>query len=229
MAFWNREKPYDRTRILAAAEKARSRGRIRKAITHYRQILAVDPADAHVNGRIGALLAKVGEPGAALQAFETAAQTLIRNGFRDRSVAVYLQAVEVLPQEERLWTRIAELNQERGRVADAVKTLMKGAQQLGKVKGRRGQAVGLLERALALEPFHLQATLNLGRLLGKEGRKEEALRRLEALLRHHPEKVHAAIRKAQFQLAPGVGTLWRWFRAGRLRSQPTLPPSVAPR
>ncbi len=229
MAFWNREKPYDRTRILDAAEKARSRGRNRKAISEYRKVLAVDPADPHVNARIAPLLAKEDEHEAALKAFETGAESFMTKGFRDKGVAVYLQAAAVLPYEERLWTRIAELNSERGRKADAVNALVRGADHMKRNKSHRLKAISLLERALHMEPFHLHASLNVAQLLAKEGRKQDALVRLEALAQNHGGAALKKIRGAQFRIAPGPITLWRWFKAGRERSSNTLPSSVAQR
>ncbi len=223
MAFWNRKQPYDRTRILEAAEKARSRGRSRKAISEYRKILAVDPADAQVNARLALLLAKVGQLEAAAKAFETGAESFIAKGFVEKALAVYVQAAEVFPTDERLWTRIAELTSERGRRADAVNALLKGAAHLGRKKPHRPRALGLLEHALELEPMHLQATLQLAQVLAREGRKQDGLDRLEALARSMTGPSLKQLRRAQFWLAPGPGSLWRWFRAGR--GQPSQKPS----
>ena len=54
--FW-RKKAYDRSAVLDAADKARGRGRVRKAIAGYSQILAQDPNDHQVHARIAPLLA----------------------------------------------------------------------------------------------------------------------------------------------------------------------------
>lgn len=222
MAFWNSKKPYDRTRILDAAEKARSRGRNRKAIAEYRKILAVDANDPQVNARIAPLLAKEHQREAGLKAFETGAEAFINKGFADKGLAVYMQAVAVFPGEEKLWTRVAQLTAERGRKADAVNALIKGAESLSRDKAQRPRALGLLDRALKMEPFHVNATLRQAELLAKEGRKQEGLEKLERLTQHTGGPSLKKIRAAQFKLAPGFGTFWRWFRAGKSRAQPKL-------
>src|SRR2546426_9394837 len=47
--FWRRS--YDRGKTLAAAEKARSRGRVRKAVRCYLKVLEHDPADHVVRSK----------------------------------------------------------------------------------------------------------------------------------------------------------------------------------
>lgn len=228
MAFWNRKKPYDRTRILEAAEKARSRGRARKAIAEYRKILAVDPSDAQVNARIAPLLAREGEPEAAARAFEAGAQSFLMKGFVDKAIAVYAQAAAVFPWDERLWTRIAELNFDRGRKADAANALLKGAQYMARHTKHRPRAVALLQRALRVDPTHLQATLLMADVLAKDGRKQQALKGLEALAAKSAGPALRQIRRAQFFISPTPAALWRWIKSGRGRSAPKLPSSASP-
>ncbi|MFZ5468907.1 MAG: tetratricopeptide repeat protein [Myxococcota bacterium] len=214
MAFWNKKpEPYNRTRILDAAEKARSKGSRKKAIALYQEILAKDPNDAQVNARIAPLLHRVGKTEDAEKAFGLAAQSFVDKGFIDKALAVYAQAVELFPLDPRLWKRVGELTMERGRKADAVKALMQGAQQLTRKKPSREAALLLLEQAVGYDPFHLEATFALGRLLKRLGRKDEGMQRLEALQASLAGPARRRVRRAQFYLSPGFGTLWRWLWA----------------
>lgn len=220
MAFWNRKAVYDRTRVLEAAEKARSRKRTGKAISEYKKILAVDPDDAHVNGRVAPLLFKQGKKDEAAQAFARAARVLDEKGFADKALAVYVQAASHFPLDEKLWSQAASMSVERGRRGDAVKYLVQGAGHLDRSRDHRQQAVVLLERALALDPYHLSATLALARVLGRTGRKKDALARLENLVSQAGGAGLKQVRAAQFRLSPTPASLWRWLTAGRVKRLP---------
>ncbi|MCE9667051.1 tetratricopeptide repeat protein [Myxococcus stipitatus] len=220
MAFWNRQAVYDRTQVLEAAEKARGRRRIGKAISEYKKILAVDPDDAHVNSRVAPLLFKKGLKDEAARAFSRAARVFSEKGFADKALAMYVQAATHFPLDDKLWSQAAGISSERGRRGDAVKYLMQGASHLARPKGYRQQAVVLLERALELDPHHLGATLALARVLGRMGRKKDGLARLENLASQLGGPALKQVRAAQFRLSPTPASLWRWLTAGRRKQLP---------
>src|SRR5439155_13870982 len=78
--FWQRS--YDRGKTLAAAEKARSRGRVRKAVRCYLKVLEHDPADHVVRSKLAPLLAKVGRWDEARQNFDKAAAGYLNDAAR---------------------------------------------------------------------------------------------------------------------------------------------------
>jgi tetratricopeptide (TPR) repeat protein len=80
-------KPYIRARVLEKADRARGRGRLKKAIAGYRQVLQADPKDAAVHGKIAPLLARTGQPSEALASFEAAARIHLDAGFSDRALS----------------------------------------------------------------------------------------------------------------------------------------------
>jgi len=209
MAFW-RKKPYDRAEILAAADKARAQGRIRKAVAGYRKVLAVDPNDVAVHGKIAPLLARRHEPEEALRSFQFAAQGHLKAGFQDRALAVYVQAAAHFPEEAWIWDEIARLHLLRGRRADAVNALLDGGTRLGRQVRPKG--IALLRKALEIEPWHLEATLALGRLLRKSGEAVEALDLLEDLVARVRGKGRRRVRRAIFGMSPTPGNAWRWLR-----------------
>ena len=47
--WFKRQKPYSRTKILEAAGKAQSKGKLKKAIAKYQILLKVDPEDHEVS------------------------------------------------------------------------------------------------------------------------------------------------------------------------------------
>ncbi len=211
MAFW-RKKPYDRTQTLAQAEKARGQGRTDKAIKLYRAVLAKEPNDAVVHGKIAPLLARRKKlRGEALASFRLAAQGQLKAGFTDRAIALYVQAAALFPLETELWEEIARLDQVRGRRADAIDALMEGAGHLGKTKPTRPEAARLLRKALEMEPWHLEATLRLARRLAKDREKEEALALLEDIAGRVRGRGRRRVRRAIFRISPNPANAWRWL------------------
>jgi tetratricopeptide (TPR) repeat protein len=207
------QKPYDRSTTLQAAEKARARGKKSKAIAEYRKVLAHDPHDAVVHGKIAPLLAQTEQLDEAWTSFVQAAQGQIHKGFVDRAIALYQQAALFFPQSVDVWETIARLHQEQGRRADCVKVLMDGQKHFVAERRDWPVAMNLLRRVLAMEPMHVQATLVLARLLKKTGERAEALRLVETLLPRVGGKAKRALLKARFGLKPSLRGLWHWLRA----------------
>lgn len=211
MAFW-RKKPYDRSQTLAEAEKARGQGRTGRAIRLYRTVLAKEPNDAVVHGKIAPLLARRRKlRGEALASFRLAAQGQLKAGFTDRAIAVYVQAAAFFPLETELWEEIAKLDQTRGRRADAIGALLEGAEHLRKAKATRQEGARLLRKALELEPWHLEATLHLARLLARDREKQEALALLEDIAGRVRGRGRRRVRRAIFRISPTPGNAWRWM------------------
>ena len=211
MAFW-RKKPFDRSQTLAEADKARGQGRTDKAIKLYRAVLAKEPNDTVVHGKIAPLLARRKKlRGEALASFRLAAQGQLKAGFTDRAVALYVQAAAFFPLESELWEEISRLEQVRGRRADAIAALIEGAGHLGKTKRTRSEAARLLRRALEVEPWHLETTLRLARFLAGGREKEEALALLEDIAGRVHGKGRRRVRRAIFRISPTPANAWRWL------------------
>jgi tetratricopeptide (TPR) repeat protein len=209
--FWRR-KPYSRTETLAAADKARGRGRIAKAIAGYQKVLAVHPDDLAVHAKVAPLLARRGRRDEALASFRLAAEGQEKAGFPDRALSLLAQASERYPDVEPLWGDMARLQLLRGRRADAVVALVRGG---GRLLGTPHRDVGerLLRRALQLEPWQLDGTLLLARTLWRLDRRTEALELLDGLALVVRGPALRAARRLAFRLRPTPVRLWRWLRA----------------
>lgn len=210
--MFRRRRRFDRTELLAAAERARLRGRRRKAVALYREVLAVHPEDLAANGRVAPLLADCGEREAALESFRRAAAGHERAGFADRALSVLGQATDRFPEEEQLWDEVARLHLFRGRRADAAAALARGGAAL---LSRRALAPAerMLGRARGIEPWHPEASLLLARVLGRVGRAGEALQLLDGLAARAGGRTRARAHRAAFRLSPTPRRLWRWLLA----------------
>ena len=205
--FWR--KPYNRTSTLAAADKARGRGRVRKAIAGYSKVLQNQPNDYQVHARLAPLLAKVRRWEDSRKSFHAAGEGYLAAGFADKAVAVWTMAAQHFPEDVPYWERIANELVKRGHKADAIRTLLQGRHQL-RLRFQRPLAIQLLEQVLVLEPSHFDATLDLVRLLRLEGQRPKAEKLLTDLSRDVRGPKLRRIRTAQFRLSPGFRTFLAW-------------------
>lgn len=206
------KKAYDRSETLARAAKAEGKRQRKKAIVEYRRVLEQEPDNPVVLTKLAGLLAKTRQPEEACKKFLAAAEVYEKQAFDDKALATYAQAAALLPARADLWEQIAKLNVKRGRPADAIRALRDGAaHQRG--RKRRANAVRLLREAVRIEPWHFEATLELARLLRKQGKRADARKLYEGLCAHKRGVQLRKARGAWFRMSPTPANAWRWLRA----------------
>ena len=205
-----KKKTWDRTELLAQADKSRTRGRRRRAISLYLKLLEQDPNDVTVHGKVAPLFAAEGMGPEAMASFRAAAAGHAAAGFADRGIAMLRQAADHFPEDESLWTEVANLHIQRGRRGDAGAALVAGGEKL--LDGRyRSIGAKVLRRALEIEPWNVQATLLLAKTLAWERRRKEAVALLEGLARRTGGEARNPARRLAFRFSPTPGRLWRWL------------------
>ncbi|MFQ5989562.1 MAG: tetratricopeptide repeat protein [Candidatus Methylomirabilales bacterium] len=207
-----RGKSYDRFDILAAAEKARSKGRLRKAIAEYRKVLDVDPDDHVIHGKVAPLLAERKRLDEAWSSFVAAGDGYNQHGYINQAVSIYTQAARYLPRKREVWETIARLQEERGLPADGVKALLDGTRYFRR-RDDRPEALHLLRLACKIQPWHFEATFLLAKVLAKAGDKGEAQELLTELAERVQGRNRRRARAALFRMSPSLGAAWHWVRA----------------
>ncbi|HEY6101397.1 MAG TPA: tetratricopeptide repeat protein [Anaeromyxobacter sp.] len=205
-------RPKTRADIVAAADRARARGRVKKAVAGYRKALESDPTDPSLNVKLAPLLARLGDAEGGAHCFRAAAKRHLDAGFMDRAAAVNVAATGVFPLDAGFRLEVSRLNLLRGRKQDAVQALLDGGRAQAKAR-RLDVALSLLGKALEVEPWHLEASLALAPLLARSGQPEAARKLVDGLLRRYRGPALARVRWLAFRLWPGLGTFWRWLRA----------------
>lgn len=208
--FFLRAKPYDRKSCLEAAAKAQERGRLKKAVSHYRQALEADPDDHFVHAKVAPLLAQMKKFEEAWESFKAAASNHFAAGFGNKAIGIYSQAARFMPRNPEVWEAMANVYVQQGRRADAVATLYKGHGFFthGPDKDR---AVVMLRKAFALEPWNFGVTFDLAKLVKKQD-PVEALGLLEGLSSRSTGAELRKVRSAMFRAEPSVTMAWQWLK-----------------
>jgi len=220
MGWFDRKRPYDRTRILDAAAQARTRKKRKKAVALYRQVLAVERNNAELHARIAPLLAEIGQHFDAWVSFRIAARACLRKGRGDKALAVYREAAGHLPREIQVWQAIARLQVKRNKRREAVEALLEGVCQF-RSRGYRPEAIHLLRHADEIEPWNFEVVSKLARLLAKSDQPEETRRLLEGLETRTDGERLRRVYAAQFRLDGDLRYAWLWLRAAVRREPET--------
>jgi tetratricopeptide (TPR) repeat protein len=211
-ALLGRKRRYDRSRLLTDAASAQRKGKLRKAVDLYREVLAVEPGNVDLERKLAPLLAKTKQREEAWASYKRAAEGLAQHGMLDQAVGVYREGAQHLPRQGELWLALANLEVKRGRKPDAVQALLHGAAKL-RARKDRALAIRLLERARELEPGAFEVGFELAGRLAGAGKRERALQLLEQLAARKSGRVLRRVRGRQHRIAPGPAAAWRWIRA----------------
>ena len=212
MGFIRRRLDYDRKRLLSEAEKARTRGRRRRAISLYRRILAAEPHDAYLHARLAPLLAATGERFDAWQSYRRAAQTQLRNQFCGEALALYREAAKLLPMEIEAWQWVAKLEMRSERREAAIAALLEGRKKF-RSRRRRPEAIALLRQARSIDEWRVDIVLDLARLLRRSRQTPEAQWILGQLAERVSGRDLRIVRGAQWRIEPSLKHSWNWIRA----------------
>jgi tetratricopeptide (TPR) repeat protein len=225
----------DREEILEQASRARSRRQWRRAIALYRQVLAVEPNSVEIHERLAPLLAATRQDFDAWNSYRAVAHAALREGREDRAIAVFREASRALPQEIQAWQGLARLLVRQSEPDAAIEVLLEGSRNF-RSKFSRPQAIHLLRRARAIDPWHFETVLELALHLGHADQQIEASMLLEGLAERCQERQLRRVRAAAVSVAPGPRSLMRWFTSWRGRGEPLLelaapmsPPAVRER
>jgi tetratricopeptide (TPR) repeat protein len=205
-------RPDVRRRLLDDANRARHRRQDRRAIALYRALLLEDPRNVDVALRVAPLLATHGEAFEAWQLYRMAATELNRARRYDACLAALRDACRCVPHEYDAWRLRAELEQKLGREQDAYDTLLEGARRFDRPDGAT-QAIALLTRARAIEPWDAEVALDLARLYARTGMTESALGLLASLAPRVGGRALRRVRGLQWRITLSFYHAGRWLLA----------------
>jgi tetratricopeptide (TPR) repeat protein len=110
---------FEKAKVIKAAEKFLSQGKISAAIKEYRQIMKHDPDDLTTLNMLGDLLARAGEKDEAADCFLRIAEHYREREFRLKAIAMYRKVEKLKPRDPVIARELGDLYAAHGLVADA--------------------------------------------------------------------------------------------------------------
>src|SRR2546428_10629842 len=100
---------FEKAKVLKAAEKFLSQGKINAAIKEYRQIIKYDADDLTALNMLGDLLAREGEKNEAIECFSRIAEHYREQEFTLKAIAMYRKIEKLNPRDPDTANKLAEL------------------------------------------------------------------------------------------------------------------------
>jgi tetratricopeptide (TPR) repeat protein len=164
---------FEKGKVLKAAEKFLSQGKINAAIKEYRQITENDPDDLTALNMLGDLLARVGEKDDAIFCFSRIAEHYRDQDFRLKAIAMYRKIEKLSPGDSQTAKTLADLYAAQGLLVDARVQYLVVADAYSRA-GQTKQALKVLHKIADLDPHNTDIRLKLAAGYLQEGMQAEA-------------------------------------------------------
>lgn len=164
---------FEKGKVLKAAEKFLSQGKINAAIKEYRQIVENDPDDFTALNMLGDLLTRAGEKEEAIFCFSRIAEHYRDQEFRLKAIAMYRKIEKLNPGDPKTARTLADLYAAQGLLVDARVQYLVVADAHSKA-GQTKHALRVLHRIADLDPHNTDIRLKLADGYLKEGMQPEA-------------------------------------------------------
>ncbi len=164
---------FEKAKVIKAAEKFLSQGKINAAIKEYRQIIAHDGDDLTTLNMLGDLLARAGEKEEAAACFLRIAEHYRNQEFTLKAIAMYRKIDKLTPHDPVIAGELAELYSTQGLIADARTQYLVVADAYTRA-GESKQTLEVLHKIADLDPHNTEIRLKLAAGYLKEHMPAEA-------------------------------------------------------
>jgi len=170
---------FEKAKVIKAAEKFLSQGKINAAIKEYRQIIAHDGDDLTTLNMLGDLLARAGEKEEAASCFLRIAEHYRGQEFTLKAIAMYRKIDKLKPRNPAIAKELAELYSAQGLIADARVQYLVIADAYTRA-GESKQTLAVLHKIADLDPHNTEVRLKLAAGYLKEHMQAEAAKAYSA-------------------------------------------------
>lgn len=167
----------DRSAVTKAAQKLTQKGQYENAINEWEKLLSGEH-DSNVYNSIGDLYLKLKKTDNAVEAFKKAAAAFRKNGFTLKAIAMYTKILNLMPSEVEARIAMAELNADKGLIANAVDHYLAAA-ECSIREGRKERSLELYKKALKLAPQNTNLKVKVAAIFSEAGLTEEAVKLYE--------------------------------------------------
>ena len=164
---------FEKAKVLKAAEKFLSQGKITAAIKEYRQIVDHEPNDLTTLNMLGDLYVRANKKEEAISCFERIAQHYSTQEFNLKAIAMYKKIERLRPRDPDVARKLGDLYGSQGLVVDARAQYLIVADAYTRA-GDNKRALEILHRIADLDPNNTEIRLKLAEGYVKEQMKREA-------------------------------------------------------
>ena len=164
---------FDKAKVLKAAEKFLSQGKINAAIKEYRQIVDNDTDDLTTLNMLGDLYVRSNKKEEAISCFERIAEHYSAQEFNLKAIAMYRKIERLRPHDRVIALKLAELYASQGLVHDARAQYLVVADSYTRA-GDNKHALEVLHKIADLDPNNTEIRLKLADGYLKENMRREA-------------------------------------------------------
>src|SRR5918912_2118423 len=164
---------FEKAKVLKAAEKFLSQGKINAAIKEYRQIVDHDVDDLTTLNMLGDLYVRANKKEEAIACFQRIAEHYGAQEFNLKAIAMYKKIERLRPRDPQIAFKLAELYANQGLVHDARAQYLIVADACTRA-GENKKALDVLHKIADLDPNNTDIRLKLADGYVKEGLRREA-------------------------------------------------------
>jgi tetratricopeptide (TPR) repeat protein len=164
---------FDKAKVLKAAEKFLSQGKINSAIKEYRQIVDNDVDDLTTLNMLGDLYVRSGKKEEAISCFDRIAEHYSAQEFNLKAIAMYKKIERLRTRDPIIALKLAELYAAQGLVHDARSQYLVVADGYTR-SGDNKKALDVLHKIADLDPNNTDIRLKLADGYLKENMRREA-------------------------------------------------------
>jgi len=176
---------FDKAKVLKAAEKFLSTGKINAAIKEYRQIVDNDADDLTTLNMLGDLYVRSSKNEDAIKCFERIAEHYSAQEFNLKAIAMYKKIERLRPRDPVVALKLADLYANQGLVHDARAQYLVVAEAYTK-SGDNKRSLDILHKIADLDPNNTEIRLKVADGYLKENmRRESAAAFVQAANRFH--------------------------------------------
>jgi tetratricopeptide (TPR) repeat protein len=181
---------FDKAKVLKAAEKFLSQGKINAAIKEYRQIVDNDADDLTTLNMLGDLYVRSNKKEEAILCFERIAEHYSAQEFNLKAIAMYKKIERLRPRDPVVALKLADLYANQGLVHDARAQYLVVVEAYTK-SGDNKRSLDILHKIADLDPNNTEIRLKLADGYLKENmRRESAAAFVQAANRFHQTGAH---------------------------------------
>jgi len=167
------------------AEHYGKQGFAQKAIAIYNKIQRIKPNSPEVSEKLAELYKSKGSVSEAKSHYTTLAEHYLKNGYRTEAYAIWKQIGILDPNNTQVFITVAEAYLEDNELDEAAEAYCEAANRFSRAADHSA-AVDALIKALTINPTNVNSLNTFVKELNQLGRGDEAVEKLEDMLKSNP-------------------------------------------